>query len=197
MNDIEFLDHCKQVLADFGDEIWVWGRYGNVGGYYSDGVVNNAVVIWITERPAYPLNKFPDARDREFYNLLEKHGLANIHMADFVKIPAKSGEPPGNELIKVSAILMQEEIKRYNQVTKNLIIVANTRPTEEWVGEYLAAYWNKTRYIRFFKHRFTKQTQLEDALKDLKKLTLCEVSEDWRIRDESDTPPNRKRKRKL
>lgn len=48
---------------------WVWPEYNDVKGFYGDGAINKAVVIWITERPSSALdklNKFPDWIDEFF-----------------------------------------------------------------------------------------------------------------------------------
>jgi hypothetical protein len=157
--------------------IWVWPEYEGVKGFYGNGSINNAVVIWITERPSVARDrlkshKFPDWIDKRFYALLKYEGLGNMHFTDFVKIMDIAGKQPTKEQLKLSSEWMQKEIETLRRQKRKLIIIANTRRLANWMDIYLPRH--KYIYQRFFKwfYRFGKADLLRKELRLIYKMTL-------------------------
>jgi len=162
----------EDLRQNFGEHLkfWVWKKYNGVNGFYGTGVINSAVVIWITERPSLPRDKekkdkFPDWQDKIFYRLLEEEGLENIHLTDFVKIMNTAGKQPTEGELKVSAEWMEKEIGKLKIDGKKLVVVANSRKVEQWVRRYLPEY--HPIYYKFFKYtlRFNKKEIREQLLR--------------------------------
>ncbi len=137
------------IKEKFGQEtrIWIWPEYSEVKGFYGSGVVNNAVVIWVTERPSSArdnskLHKFPDWIDKIFYKSLKEEYLGNMHFTDFVKIMSEPGVPPTKEELELSAQWMRKEIEllKKNMENKKLIIVANSMSVKQWFERYLSEF---------------------------------------------------------
>ena len=186
---MDLLEFEKQMRDDltkkFGLEekyVWVWEKNPKVDGvlaFYGDGVVNNAVVIWITERPSLARykrkeHKFPDRIDDIFYGLLKEEGFENIHFTDFCKVMAKSGKRPSDEELKASAKWLKKEIEMLDKRVegKKLIIVANSHKVEDWIEKYLPKYKGNVTYKHFFKwyFRFKSQNARELIRNDLKQV---------------------------
>jgi len=171
MNLEEFKEKMEKDLRQkFGKDIWVWRDCNGVKGFYGNGVINNAVVIWITERPSLARekkDKFPDWIDETFYRLLKEEGLENIHLTDFVKIMDYPGKQPTEEEIKVNAEWMKKEIEILKHKDKKLIIIANTRNVERWMRKYIPEY--PCLYYEFFKRilRFNKKENRERKLREI------------------------------
>lgn len=180
MNLSEFESTLTANLKDvFGSNIriWVWPEYKEVKGFYGSGEINNAVVIWITERPAAApsgigADKFPDWMDKKFYGLLKDNGLGNMHFTDFVKIMDTAGKPPTDTELEASAEWMRKEIEMLSVNDRRLIIIANSRDTEEWMHKYLPEY--PYIYCPFFKSllRFGKYNLLKQILSETYRMTL-------------------------
>lgn len=167
------------LMENFGNHIrfWVWPAYDGVNGFYGDGRVNNAVIIWITERPSSARDKrkehkFPDWIDKSFYRLLKEEGFENMHFTDFVKIMDDAGKQPTEKELKISAEWMKKEIKMLEGDGKRLIIIANSKNVKKWMEEYLPEY-PCNRY-NFFKYslRYGKEQRLREELKELAKRTI-------------------------
>lgn len=170
----------RKLKGDFGEDtkIWVWPEYTGVKGFYGNGVIGNAVVIWITERPSMArhrlkAHKFPDRIDKIFYGLLREEGLANMHLTDFVKVMADAGKSPTRKELTVNAELMMREIELLAEKGKTLIVIANTKRVKAWMDSYLPAY--PSVHIPFFKHqiRFGKVDSLRKSLKRIVEMTTC------------------------
>lgn len=178
-------DLKKELGSDI--KIWFWPRgdkvkdceCDKVKGFYGDGKINNSIVIWIAERPSLPRNKrkedkFPDWMDKIFYELLQKNGLENIHLTDFVKIMGSAGKKPTEKELGVSVKMMKKEIKALKRGGKKLIIIANTRRVESWIKNNLPEYKDYCRYFPFFKNiiRYCGKEKLNRKLKELYQKTL-------------------------
>jgi len=167
----DFYDEIKANLKERFDKegketiVWVWKELSGVKGFYGNGIINNAVVIWITHRPSLPVEKFPDWIDKIFYTVLKEEGFENMHFTDFVKVAGKGGEDPSEEVVKISAEWMKKEIDILKVDGKKLIIVANTRDVEAWMKEYLPEH--DCEYRKFFKIviRFNKKENREHLLR--------------------------------
>ena len=192
----EFYNNLTNNLkSEFGENtrIWVWPdgddesdeniknnpEVRGVKGFYGNGVINNKVVIWITERPSsardeLKAHKFPDNIDKIFYTMLREEGLQNIHFTDFVKIMDKASKKPTEKELELSAKLMKKEIEMLKIQNKELLIIANSRDVEKWMNKYLQEYFYI--YKPFFKivlGRFKKKYGGQKALKE----TLKEIYE--------------------
>jgi len=177
----KFEKDLETTLKDkFGQKtrVWVWPEYNGVKGFYGDGTANNAVVIWITERPSSArdkskLHKFPDWVDKIFYKALKEEGLENMHFTDFVKIMSDAGIPPTEEELDVSAEWMRKEIEMLKVEGKKLIIVANSKTVKEWIEKYLPEY--RSIYKEFFKR--TIRYNSKENRENLVRKTLKEIYE--------------------
>jgi hypothetical protein len=175
MNLENFAEELKKDLRQkFGEHIrfWVWPRYIGVNGFYGNGIVNNAVVIWITERPSLARDKrkehkFPDWVDKIFYRLLKEEGFENMHLTDFVKIMDDAGKLPTEGELKISAEWMKKEIEMLKVDGKKLIIVANSKNVKRWMEKYLPEY--PCLYYEFFKRilRYRKREIREKLIRDI------------------------------
>ena len=172
-------DLTDNLMDEFGSriQVWVWPELDGVKGFYGSGEINNAVVIWITERPAIGPNrlkpfKFPDWMDTRFYSSLKAEGLENMHFTDFVKIMDTAGKRPTGAELKISAEWMRKEIEMLRINDKKLIIIANSRNTEKWMDEYLPGY--PSHYHPFFKNllRFGKANLLKGILSETYRMTI-------------------------
>ncbi|MFC2013438.1 hypothetical protein ACFLU8_00900 [Chloroflexota bacterium] len=169
----------SSLKSEFGNNtrVWVWHEYNGVKGFYGTGIINNAVVIWITERPSsardrLKMHKFPDWMDKRFYSLLKSKGLAEIHFTDFVKIMDDAGKIPTVQELEISAHWMRTEIETLSSGQQKLIIIANSRKTKRWMDTYLPEY--PYVYVPFFKHliRFGKAKNLGKILDEIYSETL-------------------------
>ncbi|MBU3913288.1 MAG: hypothetical protein KKE50_04305 [Nanoarchaeota archaeon] len=186
MNLSTFFEEIEGNLKEkFGQttRIWVWPDGDNseykdhpeihgVKGFYGNGIVNNSVLIWITERPSLARDKrkehkFPDWIDKAFYKMLTDSKLQNMHLTDFVKVMHNPGVPPTERELKESVFWMKKEIKLLKKPNKNLIIIANTKRVKEWLGTYFPEYSSER--INFFKgfFRYGKQEKLKQILQNL------------------------------
>lgn len=181
----ELTENIQKSLHDKNIETWIWREHpfvDEVKAFYGNGIVNNSVVIWITERPSsarnkYKQNKFPDWKDTGFYETIKEKGLGNMHLTDFVKIMADAGECPTKEELRVSALWMKKEIELLRTEGKKLIIIANSHRVNKWFEEYLPEYRNFVQYKRFFKpfRGETKEAwrrRIQQMLEDLFKSTI-------------------------
>jgi len=193
MDLIEFkkklTDILKQKFQLKDEDIWVWEKNPNVEGvkaFYGNGVVNNAVVIWVTERPSSARykrkqNKFPDKIDDIFYRLLKEEGFENMHLTDFVKIMNKAGKNPTDEELIANTELMKDEIEMLVKRVegKKLIIVANSDDVKTWMKRYLPEYSPYVAYKKFFKWYFQRsglkwdvgKERLRQDIKDIYNMT--------------------------
>jgi len=175
MNLENFAEESEKALKEkFGDKttFWVWPSYSGVKGFYGNGLINNTIVIWITERPSSARvnrreHKFPDWVDKIFYRVLKEEGFENMHFTDFVKIVDYAGKPPTHEELISSAEWMKKEIEMLKVDRKKLIIVANSKNVKRWMKEYLPEY--SCIYHEFFKRtiRYRKRSEREDFLRKI------------------------------
>jgi len=173
----------KDLRHRFGKDVktWVWPEFDGVKGFYGTGEINNAIVVWITERPALPKNekrsdKFPDWIDKAFYQILKEEGFENLHFTDFVKIMEAPGKQPSEAELKASAEWMKKELETVSAKGKKPIIIANSLLVKKWMDEYLPEYGAK--YVEFFKKtlRFGKRNVLRQVLRNIYKETKeCEM----------------------
>ncbi len=157
--------------------IWVWPEYDGVKGFYGSGEINDAVVIWITERPSAARDKlkehkFPDWIDKRFYSLLKAEGLGNMHFTDFVKIMDIAGKPPTKEELEISTEWMRKELEMLCLNDKKSIVIANSKRTKQWMDIYLPSYL--CIYKPFFKYliRYGKANLLKEILSELYQMTV-------------------------
>jgi len=184
MNLVEFeLALTTNLKDELGKNtrVWVWPEYDGVKGFYGSGVINDAVVIWITERPSAARDKlkehkFPDWIDKRFYSLLKAKGLGNMHLTDFVKIMDIARKRPTKEELEISTEWMRKEMGMLCLSDKKSIIIANTTRVKQWMDEYLPSY--PCIYKPFFKNliRFGKANLLKEILSDIYRMTVCRLS---------------------
>lgn len=162
----------KDLKEKFGDKtkIWVWPSYNGVKGFFGNGIIENSVVIWITERPSSArdktkLHKFPDWIDKIFYKIIKEESFQNMHLTDFVKIMTDAGVYPTKEELEVSALWMGKEIETLKVNNKKLIIIANSKNVAKWMKKYLPEY--PLIYKDFFKRiiRFNPKEKREEVLR--------------------------------
>lgn len=168
-------DLTRDLKRRFGKNIetWVWPERQGVKGFYGNGQIKNAVVIWIMERPALGKDKKETDKPSLWRKLLKSEGLENMHITDFVKIRAKPGKKPTKKELDASAEWMRKEIELLDRKNKKLIIVANMRRVAKWMKEYLPTY--QCEYIQFFKWfiRYNKVDLLRKRLRELYEMTRC------------------------
>ncbi len=163
-------DLTRDLKRRFGKNIetWVWPERCGVKRFYANGQVNNAVVIWITERPSLKKDKKETDKPSLWLKLLKNAHLQNMHVTDFVKIRGYPGEEPTEPELEASAEWMRKEIELLRRKNKRLIIVANTKRVKRWMKEYLHNY--KYEYIQFYQWCLTRGKGKVDLSKKLREL---------------------------
>ena len=108
MNENEKLQQLKELEVEikrtlaFEDEApWVFPIYGNVKGFWG-----TRDVMFVAYRPS--MGTFPSDSDRLLYSTLEKHGVADAHLTDAIKTPAKAGKKYTGDIAPHIRILIQE-----------------------------------------------------------------------------------------
>ena len=176
MNLIKFKDDLTTDLKKRlgkNTDVWVYTEEYGLKRFYANGQVNNAVVIWITERPATIKPRPNRWMPRRFCELLKNAGLENVHLTDFVKIRAKPGKKPTEEELEASAEWMRKEIEVLRIEGKKMIIIANGRRVRKWMKEYLPTY--KYEYIQFYQWCLTRgksKVDLRKRLREIYKMTI-------------------------
>jgi hypothetical protein len=175
-------DLDRDLKRRFGKNIetWVWPERCGVKGFYGNGQINNAVVIWITERPSLGKDKKATDKPSLWRQLLKSEGLENMHITDFVKIRAKPGKKPRKKELKASAEWMRKEIELLRRKNKKLIIIANARTVAKWMKEYLPTY--QCEYIQFYQWCLTRgkgKIDLRKKLIELYETTTSNLGEDY------------------
>jgi hypothetical protein len=130
VNLIQFKkDLDRDLKSRFGDntKTWVWPERHGVKQFYGDGQINNAVVIWIMERPSLGEEKKETDKPSLWCELLKEAHLENMHVTDFVKIRAEPGKKPTKEELDANAEWMCKEIELLRVRGKRMIIVANAK----------------------------------------------------------------------